>query len=36
VDTASKIMVIVHLAAQSMWDGSAWCFDPATLQARRA
>jgi predicted dehydrogenase len=36
VDTAAKVMVIVDLATRSMWDKSAWLFDPATLTAKRA
>jgi predicted dehydrogenase len=36
VDTASKVMVIVDLATRSMWDKSAYTFDPATLTAKRA
>ena len=35
VDTATKVMVIVDLATRSMWDGSAYTFDPATLTAKR-
>lgn len=36
VDTATKVMVIVDLATRSMWDQSAYTFDPATLTAKRA
>lgn len=36
VDTAAKVMVIVDLAARSIWSRGAWTFDPATLTAKRA
>lgn len=36
VDTAAKVMVIVDLAARSIWSRGAWEFDPATLTAKRA
>lgn len=36
VDTAAKVMVIVDLAARSIWTRSAWTFDPATMQAAKA
>lgn len=36
IDTATKVMVIVDLATRSMWDKSAYTFDPATLTAKRA
>lgn len=35
VDTAAKVMVIVDLAARSMWERASWSFDPATLSASR-
>jgi predicted dehydrogenase len=34
VDYGAKIMVIVDLAARSMWSGQAWSFDPETMSAR--
>jgi predicted dehydrogenase len=36
VELGAKIMVIVELATRSMWEGSAFTFDPATLTASRA
>jgi len=36
VDTATKVMVIVDLATRSMWEKSAFTFDPATLTTKRA
>jgi predicted dehydrogenase len=36
VDTAAKVMVIVDLAARSMWTGGAYKFDPATAVVARA
>lgn len=35
VDTAAKVMVIVDLAARSIWTGAAWSFDPASGAAKR-
>lgn len=35
VDTATKVMVIVDLAARSMWSGRAYGFDPASLKPHR-
>jgi len=34
VEHATKIMVIVDLATRSMWEGSAFAFDPKTLKVR--
>lgn len=34
VDLGAKIMVIVDLAARSMWEGKAFAFDPSTMSAR--
>ena len=36
VELASRIMVIVDLATRSIWEGSAFTFDPATLKVSRA
>lgn len=36
VEIGAKIMVIVDLAARSIWDGHAYEFDPETMTARRA
>jgi predicted dehydrogenase len=36
VVTATKVMVIVDLAARSMWEGKALTFDPATIKSVRA
>lgn len=36
VDLAAQVMVAVDLATRSMWSGSAWKFDPKTLQASPA
>ncbi len=36
VDTAAKVMVIVDLAARSIWSRAAWTFDPKTLTASKA
>ena len=35
VDLATQVMVIVDLAARSMWDGHAYRFDPKTLTAEK-
>lgn len=36
IDLASKMMVAVSLATRSMWEGSAFTFDPKTMTARKA
>lgn len=36
VELGTKVMVIVDLATRSMWEGSAFEFDPQTRAARRA
>ena len=36
VTLAAQVMVVVDLATRSMWNGSAWSFDPATLTAKKA
>jgi predicted dehydrogenase len=36
VEFGTRIMVIVDLATRSMWEGSAFLFDPATFEVRRA
>jgi predicted dehydrogenase len=36
VTTATKVMVVVDLAARSMWEGKAFTFDPASLTAAQA
>jgi predicted dehydrogenase len=33
IDYGAKIMVIVDLAARSMWGGQAWSFDPQAMKA---
>ena len=35
VDLGARVMVIVDLAARSMWEGGAFGFDPATLEVRK-
>jgi len=35
VELGTKIMVIVDLAARSMWDGGAFAYDPATQAVRK-
>lgn len=35
VELGTKVMVIVDLAARSMWEGGAFAFDPATQQVRK-
>jgi len=35
VELGTQIMVVVDLAARSMWDGHAYTFDPKTLKATR-
>lgn len=35
VELGTKVMVIVDLAARSMWEGGAFAFDPGTMTARR-
>lgn len=34
VDLGTQVMVVVDLAARSMWDGRAYAFDPGKLKAR--
>ncbi len=34
VELGAKVMVIVDLATRSMWEGSAFAFDPSTMTAR--
>ncbi|MEM1071952.1 MAG: Gfo/Idh/MocA family oxidoreductase [Planctomycetota bacterium] len=36
VDLGTKVMVIVDLATRSIWDGSAYTFDPGTMTAQPA
>jgi predicted dehydrogenase len=36
VDLGAKVMVAVDLATRSMWEGSAFTFDPETRKVRRA
>ncbi|MFI4872360.1 MAG: Gfo/Idh/MocA family protein [Phycisphaerales bacterium JB061] len=36
IDLASKVMVAVDLAARSMWEGSAFKFDPKTMRVSKA
>ena len=36
IELASKVMVIVDLATRSMWEGSAFTFDPRSMRAERA
>lgn len=36
VEMGTKIMVIVDLATRSMWEGSAFTFDPKTMKAKKA
>jgi len=36
VSVATQIMVIVDLATRSIWEGSAYTFDPSTMTASRA
>ena len=36
VDLATKMMVAVGLATRSMWEGSAFTFDPQTMTAKKA
>ncbi|MGE3618769.1 MAG: Gfo/Idh/MocA family protein, partial [Gemmatimonadales bacterium] len=35
VELAAKVMVIVDLATRSLWEGSAFGFDPATMKVRK-
>ncbi|MBM4186053.1 MAG: Gfo/Idh/MocA family oxidoreductase [Gemmatimonadetes bacterium] len=35
VELGAKVMVVVDLATRSLWEGSAFGFDPATLRARK-
>ena len=35
VELGAKVMVIVDLATRSMWEGSAFGFDPKTMRARK-
>ena len=36
VELGTKAMVIVDLATRSMWEGKAFCFDPAAMTADMA
>ena len=35
VELAAKVMVAVDLATRSIWEGSAFGFDPATMRTRK-
>jgi predicted dehydrogenase len=35
IEQGTKVMVIVDLAARSMWEGGSFAFDPKTMTARR-
>ncbi len=35
VELGAKVMVAVDLATRSLWEGSAFAFDPATMRARK-